>query len=82
MRGRPLTAERLDALGAALERLHGCVPAGVLGGWEERVTTTPLRPGRSCDGSSPRFRSLAKMRLFLPPSTTQEPGWRVLKQPV
>ena len=31
MRGRPLTAERLDALGAALERLHGCVPAGVLG---------------------------------------------------
>ncbi len=31
MRGRPLAAERLDALGAALERLHGCVPAGVLG---------------------------------------------------
>ena len=82
MRGRPLTAERLDALGAALERLHGCVPAGVLGRMGRAGNDDAATAGASCDGSSPRFRSLAKMRLFLPPSTMQEPGWRVLKQPV
>jgi len=30
MRGRPLTTARLDALGEALDRLHACVPQGVL----------------------------------------------------